>query len=226
MVDPYPFVSVVMVVKNAERYLGEAMQTVVAQGYRPMEIIVIDGQSVDQTPAIAQSISGVRFIQQKGVGLANARNEGIAAARGELIAFLDSDDRWVPDKLKSQVEYLKNHLAVDYVIANFRFFLQPGLELKLRIPNEMIGIDQVGYTPGTMLARRELFQKIGGFNEALSVGCDSDWFARLLDADISTKHFPEVMLLKRIHDNNLSFSKKIYKQELLTIIRQSIARKR
>src|SRR3982074_3555445 len=100
-----PLVSVIVPVYNGERFLAETLQSIINQQYRPLELIVIDDGSTDQTARIATSVSEVRYFYQRNQGVANARNAGLAAARGELIAFLDADDLWQPNKLSLQVEY-------------------------------------------------------------------------------------------------------------------------
>jgi len=107
--DTNPLVSVIMIVKNGERFLAQALDSVVAQTYRPLEIIVVDGQSCDRTAEIARSYPLVRYLLQETLGVANAYNQGVAAARGELIAFLSHDDVWAPEKIAKQAQYLLEH---------------------------------------------------------------------------------------------------------------------
>ncbi|MBM4035209.1 MAG: glycosyltransferase [Planctomycetes bacterium] len=108
-----PRVSVIIPAFNAERYLRETLQSVLAQTYRDLEVIVVDDGSTDGTAALAETFASevaqasrlcpVRVIRQANAGPSAARNRGIREARGELIAFLDSDDLWLPDKLAEQV---------------------------------------------------------------------------------------------------------------------------
>ncbi len=98
-----PLVSVVMAVKNAERYLAEALDSVVRQSFSDYEIVVVDGRSTDDSRRIASSYPGVRVIEQEGPGFAQAWNVGIDASRGAFIAILDSDDTWPAHKLARQV---------------------------------------------------------------------------------------------------------------------------
>lgn len=99
----YPTISAIVVVQNGERYLSSAIESIIDQTHQPDEIIVVDGYSKDNTAEVAKSYLQVSYIRQHGTGLANARNTGIEYARGELIAFLDHDDYWLPDKLKVQL---------------------------------------------------------------------------------------------------------------------------
>jgi glycosyltransferase involved in cell wall biosynthesis len=102
-----PLVSVIVPVRDGERFLADALRSVLAQDYRPFEIIVMDGHSKDRTEQIARSFAKVRFLTQPGKGLPNAYNSAIAAARGEWVAFLECDDLWTPEKLTVQIHYMR-----------------------------------------------------------------------------------------------------------------------
>jgi glycosyltransferase involved in cell wall biosynthesis len=108
-----PLVSVVVPVRNGERFLGEALDSVLAQDYEPVELIVVDDGSTDGSGDIAGA-RGAHVIRQEGGGLAAARNAGLAAAQGELVAFIDADDVWLPGKLVRQVEYLLDRPDVGF----------------------------------------------------------------------------------------------------------------
>src|SRR5512143_4014499 len=111
-----PLVSVVMPVYNGARYLRQALESALNQTYRPLEIIVVDDGSTDETSAIlAEFGSRIRAIRQKNPGSAAARNAALQAAHGEIIAFLDADDLWLPQKLEVQVAYLRAHPDVELV---------------------------------------------------------------------------------------------------------------
>jgi hypothetical protein len=84
----------------------------------------------------------------------------------------------------------------------------------------------IGYTPGTLIARRGLFESLGEFDPELSIACDADWFARLQDSAQPLAVVPEVMLLKRIHGANMSLQRDRVRSETMTVIRSSLLRKR
>jgi glycosyltransferase involved in cell wall biosynthesis len=119
-------ISVIMAVRNGERFLRDAIDSVRAQAYRPLEIVFIDGQSTDGTAAIARSYPDIRYIPQETLGVANAYNLGVQSSRGELMAFLSHDDTWPPEKLTLQASYLSGHPEVEAVVAHVKFFLEPG----------------------------------------------------------------------------------------------------
>ncbi len=107
-----PLVSVIIPVYNGERYLAEAIGSVLAQTYTPFELIIIDDGSSDNSSGIARSFKEVRYYHQSNQGVAAARNAGISFAHGGFIAFLDQDDIWMHDKLSVQMDYLLQHPEV------------------------------------------------------------------------------------------------------------------
>lgn len=129
-----PLVSVIMNGYNAERYLREALDSVLAQSYQNWEIILWDNISVDGTAAIVASYADPRiryFLAEKFTPLGEARNLAIKRARGELIAFLDCDDVWLPEKLAKQVPLFSADPEVGLVICDTLFFNENGLEKQL-----------------------------------------------------------------------------------------------
>ncbi|MCU0517013.1 MAG: glycosyltransferase [Oscillatoria sp. Prado101] len=222
-----PLVSVIMVVKNGERFLAEAIESILSQTYEPYEIIVVDGQSTDSTEKIAKSYKPVRYIRQTGQGVADAYNVGIDAARGEFVAFLSHDDLWAPNKLSVQVDYLLSQPEIQYTVAKAKFFLEEGYSIPPGFKPELLEGDRVSRIMETLVARKTLFEKIGQFNPNLRTAEDVDWFARAKDKNILMAVIPEVLLYKRIHDANISLSDiKLNNDLLLNILKQSIDRQR
>jgi glycosyltransferase involved in cell wall biosynthesis len=197
-----PMVSVIMPVYNGERFLAAALQSIQGQDYRRLEIVVADDGSTDDTASIARACPGVRYVHHRHQGLAATRNAGLTAARGELIAFLDHDDLWPLHKLRVQVEYLVSHPDVDYVVAHLRNFLEPACGRPSWLKPELLEHEQLGFSTGTLLARRAMFDQIGRFDARLTVGDDTDWFARARSAGIVGAVLPDILLLRRIHDRN------------------------
>jgi glycosyltransferase involved in cell wall biosynthesis len=221
-----PLVSVVMAVKNGERFLAAGLDSVAAQSYRNFEIVVVDGHSTDRSAAIAAAYPQARFITQDGAGLSAAWNTGVRAARGELIAFLDHDDLWAPHKLDAQVAHLLAHPEAQYVVAQVRFFLEPGCAVPPGFKPELFGQDLMGRIPGTLMARRALFAQLGDFNEGLKIAGDVEWFVRAKDRGVAMGYVPEVLLHKRIHEANLAADALANSRELLSLLRESINRQR
>jgi len=221
-----PLVSVIVPVYNGGRYLRAALESVFAQTYRPIEVIVVDDGSTDDSGTIAQSFPEVRYIHQTNQGVAAARNNGIEAARGEFFAFLDQDDLWTTDKLRVQVDYFLNHPDVGYTLTQQKFFLEPGATVPAWFRKELFDSVHTGWVLGTMLVRRTAFEQIGNFATGYSAANDSDWFFRAKAAEIPMEILPELLLLKRIHEANDSGRAKDILSELRKVVKSSLDRQR
>ncbi|MCP4686883.1 MAG: glycosyltransferase [Desulfobacterales bacterium] len=220
----FPLVSVVMIVKNGEKHLARAMESVTAQDYRPLEILVVDGQSADRTVEIARSFPRVRVLHQKGVGVSDAYNLGIEHARGEFIAFLSHDDLWTPDKLSVQVNAMISRPETRYSVAKARFILEPGCSRPPGFRPELIGAERMAWIMETLVARREAFDAVGAFDNAYKTAEDVDWFARARDAGVPFVAVDQVLLEKRIHDRNISLNARENTSRLLHVLKRKIDR--
>ena len=109
-----PRVSVVMPVYNVQKYVAQAIQSVLEQTYQDFELLIIDDQSPDDSVSVCQQFQDQRIhiIHQQNLGLAGARNTGIQHAKGEYIAFLDADDYWAPEKLEQHIAHLRHHPSI------------------------------------------------------------------------------------------------------------------
>jgi glycosyltransferase involved in cell wall biosynthesis len=197
-------VSVIVPVLNAERYLRAALDSVNAQTYQHIEMVVVDGGSTDGTLSIVRDYPAARWLPQRGAGLADAWNTGLAAAAGSLIAFQDSDDLWERAKLRLQVDYLAANPQAEYVLGHVRLFVEPGQPRPTTIPTVAFEGPHPGRMPGTLLARRRLFDRVGLFDPSYGVSVDIDWFARLDALGAPGGILPDVVLHKRQHGANYS----------------------
>jgi glycosyltransferase involved in cell wall biosynthesis len=226
MTEEQPLVSVIIPVYNGGRYLRAALESVFAQTYRPFEVIVVDDGSVDDSGVIAQSFPEVRYMHQANQGVAAARNNGIDAARGEFLAFLDQDDLWIPEKLKLQISYLLSHPDLGYTLTHQQFFLDPGATLPAWFRKELLSLVHTGWVLGTLVVRRTAFEQVGNFATGYAAANDSDWFFRAKAAEIPMAVVPELLLLKRIHGANESGRAKEVLSELLRVVKSSLDRQR
>ena len=119
-----PAVSIIMPIKNSARFIRDALDSIVAQSFEDYEVIIVDGASSDDGPAVARSYPKTICVSQQGIGLPQAWNQGIAAACSPFIAFLDSDDVWVAEKLEWQVAAFNRDSRLEYVFGRTEFFLQ------------------------------------------------------------------------------------------------------
>jgi len=222
-----PLVSVIVPVCNGERYLGECLESILAQTFRAFETIVVDDGSVDGSARIVRAFTDVRLISQQNQGQSVARNVGILAARGELLAFNDADDLWPPNKLGLQVDHLLAHPEIDYVIGRMINFLEEGTARPVWLDQKLISGDFTGYSPGTLMTRRSVFRKIGMFDPAFKHACDLDWFFRAKDAEIPMAVIPELLLYRRVHGHNYSYERQFEgSPEMIQVVRSSIHRAR
>lgn len=217
-----PLVSVIVAVSNGACYLAQALESVLSQTYRRVELIVVDDGSVDNSDKVARSRKEVRYISQDNKGLAVARNAGVNAAQGELVAFIDQDDLWAPNKLDSQVDCLLQNPEIQYVNAWVKLFIEPGSRLRTGYTEDFLGQAHVGRTPGTLVARKTVFDLVGMFSADFRIACDVEWFKRAHDYHVPMCVIPEVLLYKRIHNNNLSSDVTTNRRELFSIIRRTI----
>lgn len=218
--------TVVMPVRNGEFFIAAALESVFAQTARPSEVLVIDGASTDASVRIASSFPGVRVIAQPGTGLYDALNLGVRAARGDCIAFLESDDRWLPNKLERQLACLSTHPEYAGVVGAVQFHVEPGATLPPGFRHELLDSQRVARIPGTLLARRAMFDAAGPFDDTLDIAADVDWFARCKDRGLMIGSEPDLVLLKRMHGTNLSLDARRNTAELLQAMRGSIRRQR
>jgi|GEM_PF-294099 len=224
-----PIVSVIMATKNSEACIAESLNSIMAQSFQSYEVIIVDGDSTDRTVEIASQYAKVTIVRQSGIGFADAWNCGIAESQGKYLSFLDSDDLWASDKLALQVTFLETNAACDAVIARVRFFSDQSQALPETFRPALLVGSHLAHMPGALLVRRDVFARIGTFDPALSVASDIDWFAKLKDAGIEEGFVDQVLIHKRVHQTNLSYTgakEPRYDKELLLSLRRSIVRQR
>lgn len=219
-------VSVILIVRNGERFLLQAIDSVRRQSYRPLELIVVAGPSSDGTEALVRAQPDVRYIPQEVPGISAAYNLGIAAARGDFVAFISHDDLWVPEKLERQVGHLCEHPETQYAVGHLRYFLEPGCALPRGFRSELLEGEHPARVMETLVVRRSLFATVGLLDPGLRVAADVDWFARAQDLGVRGAVLPDLVLHKRVHEANASTDEAVNSPELLALLRQSIARRR
>lgn len=223
----FPFVSVILAVKNGEQYIEDALTSVFEQEYEPLEIIVIDDGSTDQTTEIIKKFGRkIKLIKQASSGVSAARNRGIREAKGDLIAFQSHDDLWTANKLKTQINFMLKNPDILFTVGKVEHFLDEEGVIPAGFRPELLEGHHTAYIPETLVAKREVFDLVGFFDESFPIGEDVDWFARAKDLNIASAVVPQVLLNKRIHGANSHLTTNVNNQNLLRAIRNSIARKR
>ncbi|MCX7412117.1 MAG: glycosyltransferase [Planctomycetia bacterium] len=224
---PLPFVTIVMATLDAAEYLPESLASIAAQTYDHHELVVVDGGSTDGTCEILAGFPRARVIRQQSTGFANAWNEGIAAARGDCITFLDSDDRWRPQALAAHAERLAS--GADASVGRMRFFLDPGRQPPPGFKPSLLEGDRVAFMPGCFAGWRRVFDTVGLFETNWKIAADIVWFAKLRESGLLLEPHDTLVLEKRVHDANLSYvtaQTPVYRRELLQLLRDSLDRRR
>ncbi len=216
-------VSVIVPVYNAAPYLAEALTSLQSQSSQPFEIIVVDDGSTDDSATIAQSFAGVRLIQQPNSGPAAARNTGINAAQGTVIGFLDADDLWPPDKLKTQLGVLESNPEAEIAVGQVQLWRLVDTETHQFKP---FSEPWTSVNVGSVLIRRPVFDRVGLFDPNLRHSEDVDWLVRAREGGIKIVTHPEITLFYRIHTANLTSDKAARDQYLLTAVKRSLDRRR
>lgn len=219
-------VSVILVVRNGARYIAAALASIFQSERKPLEIIVLDGGSTDDTATIAAATPLARVISQRSTGIANAYNEAIDIARGELIAFISHDDMWTPGKLDIQAGFMRANSDCLITVGMVEHFLDEGAMPPAGFRRELLAQPHPGWIMESLMARRRAFELVGRFNPDFAVSEDTDWFARARDLDIRSAVLPEVLVRKRVHATNASLNDAKINALLLRAMRSSVERKR
>ena len=217
-------VSVVIPLYNCERHIGEAIESVLAQTFKDYEIIVVDDGSTDDSASVVHKFDDqVRYVHQPNAGVSAATNHGIALSKGELIAFLDNDDVWLPEKLERQVAFLDEHPECGLVNCDLQYISETGDRLDRYLPgmnkrDPYVRLFQKGYvfmSSGVMM-RRRVYEEIGGLDEEfVAAGLQEvEWLARIVERT-EIGYVPEVLSLYRDHGSKIPTERSRLNQEIL-----------
>jgi glycosyltransferase involved in cell wall biosynthesis len=217
-------VSVIVPAHNAAPYLAEAIESIQAQAYGNLDIVVIDDGSTDATAEIA-AVDGVRLQRQPQRGAGAARNAGLALARGEFIAFLDADDLWTTGRLGLQLSAAASQPHPDLVFGPVEQFISPEIdaaEAGLYCPEG----SSPAYLVGCLLARASAFERVGGFREDLQLGEFVDWCARAEELGLRSHMLDETVLRRRIHSTNLGLTRRDAAGDYAVVLKAALDRRR
>ena len=214
-------ISVVIPAYDGSAYLSEAIESILAQTAPPGEIIVVDDGSSDGTIEPASRYP-VRVLRTPHRGIGPARNRGVGASSGELIAFLDSDDLWTPRKLELQTAALAAE-AADIVFGHQEEFVSPDADPRPLRPPYPPG---PGNSASLALIRRPAFERVGPFTGRWVQAEWIDWWARARDQGIRATVVPEVLVRRRLHERNHSRLHAGARGEYAAILKESLDRRR
>jgi len=215
-----PLLSVIIPTYNRARFIAEAIDSVLAQTYTNFELIVVDDGSTDNTRQVLQPyMNRIRYIFQENAGCSTARNTGLKEAKGEWIAYLDSDDIWMPEKLQTQVEDVcsfpdvcahsintliyRDHIGKEVDIFSFTGFNAEYRQERGFIERPLLPQIKFGFGwPQCMLTKKQILVKAGAFDNELRLWQDMDAFYRVAAlGNWAYNSKPLVKILRREKEN-------------------------
>jgi glycosyltransferase involved in cell wall biosynthesis len=215
-----PLVSAIMPVYNGEKFLEAALESLLAQDYAPLEIVVCDDGSTDRTSEILASYPSLQVVRQENSGAAAARNTAIAASSGEFVAFFDADDLWPASRLMLQVQYLLDHPEVGCVLGRQHWIDPPPWLTRDAVYGDLDGIPLL-----SAMMRRSVFDGLGGFDPSFRVAEDTDLLIRMREQKIEIAVLPVVILHRRFHGDNLT-AERLPPTQVVRSLRQKLERER
>jgi glycosyltransferase involved in cell wall biosynthesis len=218
-----PLVSVIIPAYNVAPFLATAIASIHRQEYAPLQIILVDDGSTDETAAIAAQHQELLVLRQENRGPASARNRGLSAAKGELITFLDADDFWAPAMLPRLVAQLQMRPEIEIV---------QGLIQRVWAiwTDDGSGQRQIKFEPrfepyvfinlGSAIYRRQVFEKVGLFDEWLADAEDTDWMIRAWEMQVDKLIIPEIFLYYWVRTDSLTVGGSRNKVTLMQLLKR------
>jgi len=207
-----PLVSVILAVRDGEKYLAEALDSIAAQDVADIEVIVVDDGSKDASADIARRHSlAPRVVSQAPLNQSAALNRGMALARGRYLAFIDSDDVWPSGRLKTMLEVMERESAIDCVFGKVVNTDESLVPMAPPQPARMIG---------ALLVKRSAALQIGAFRTDITHAAVIDWNSRAMAAGLRFEALDALVLLRRIHGDNIGIRERPgLSDDLLRVIR-------
>jgi glycosyltransferase involved in cell wall biosynthesis len=218
-----PLVSAIVPMKNAERYVGAALRSILGQKELPpdaLEVLVVDNGSTDDSCEIVRRLadSRCRLLHEPRPGAAAARNLGIEQARGEFLAFLDADDLWTPGKLRLQLAAFDADPSLDLVFGHY-----VGIDADGLVASDATSAP--AYSLCALLARRDRFMHVGLLSTDFRVGEFIDWYTRSEEAGLRHAVLGDVLLHRRVHGHNTTARTAGNRADYARIVRLAAARR-
>ncbi len=219
-----PVVSVMMPARDAALYIAEAIESVLAQQGPPLELLVVDDGSTDDTAGIAESFGDpVRLARQGALGEPAARNRCLSMARGSVFAFLDADDVWPKGRLELQLGVLEDP-AIDLVFGHQLQFRSPELGSDV---GRFVGEGEIvaSSLAGVLVVRRTGFERVGPYRD-YRIATTMDWLARARELAMKERLLPDVVLHRRLHPAGHSRKSREHFGDYARILKDSLDRRR
>jgi glycosyltransferase involved in cell wall biosynthesis len=225
-------VSVVIPNYNYARFVGGAVDSVLAQTYPDIEVIVVDDGSTDESKDVLISYGdGIKSIFQQNSGVAAARNNAVAASSGEYVAFLDADDEWLPAKLEKQVAMFRSDPSLGLVHVGVDEIDSDGRTLRHRLEGstgdatgDLLKLGRRGILGGGsgLVVPRRIFDEVGGFDERLSTSADWDFFYQVASR-YNVGFVPEVLMKYRFHNSNMRSNVDVMERDMTLALEKALA---
>ena len=224
--DMEPLVSVITPVFNCEKYVGEAIKSVLSQSYRNVQLIVVNDGSTDKSEQVIRQFSKqIKYLKKPHSGIGPTMNLGLSHATGEYLSFLDADDVWPESKLQLQLQTFMDSDA-DLIFGHMQQYLSPELDVgefrNIVMPTSPLP----GYVAGTMFTTKAIFEKVGAFPEHYEVGQFVDWYLRTKEKGLQNIMMEETLLNRRIHQTNTTRKQGRKNRDYLSILKAGIDRRR
>ena len=222
-----PGVGVVIPARNGERYLGAAIESVLAQTHRALDVVVVDDGSIDATREVAGRYAPeVVCIAAPHAGLGAAKNAGVPVAGGDFVAFLDQDDLWTPAKLELQLAAFDGDPSLDLVFGGVREFISPDLGSNAAAKLRCAGESRPAKLPGSLLARRTALRRVGPFATHWVTNDFMAWLLAARERGVRERIVSDHVLWRRLHDANASLRADVCRREYTYVIKESLDRRR
>ena len=217
-----------MPVYNGEAHVGEAISSVFGQTYRPLELIVIDDGSTDETAEVVRRCASplLKYIQQPHAGTGAARNRGVGQARGDLVGHLDADDVWDQMKLDRQVAALEAHPEVEMVSGHIVEFYSPELSTEERRSIRAPRPPLPAFIMSAVLHRRRVLDRVGLWETKWRLGQDLSWHLRADEIGVKMHMLPDIVVYRRLHVANKGRLLKEFSADRLRVLKESLDRRR
>jgi glycosyltransferase involved in cell wall biosynthesis len=213
-----PLISVIVAVYNTEKYITEALDSLFAQGYKNLEVIVVNDGSTDNTLKLLKEYSQIiKIISQENKGQSAARNVGIKCAKGSIIGFLDADDLWPEDHISLSLKYIIDS-DYDYVYGQTCHFRVVDNKKETKEPTFLV------MSVSAYLYKAKVFDVVGLFDEGMRTGEDLDWTIRLAESSCKGMKIDNTMYLYRRHETNMTNSKELVNKGQLDSYKKKIER--
>lgn len=219
-------VSLVIPLHQGERFIADALASVRDQIEPPGEVIVVDDGSTDAGPSIVEKFGGATLLRQENLGPAAARNRGVEGSKGELVAFLDQDDLLRPRAIRRHREALEANPHAMLSVCRQRFAVLAGEGVPAWQRPDLIGREEIAWTPSCLCVRRPAFVQVGRFDETLRATSDLLWCREFRKRGLAFVEIEETLVDRRVHARCQSGEAATLRRELLEVVRRAAARPR